>query len=539
MNCGENIEILLVDDYHENTALLEQALPNYKTFSVDNGLDALSFSVEYIPPLILLDINMPDMDGFEVCRKLKAVEATRDIPIIFLTGLAEPTDIAKGFRLGAVDYITKPFNIPEVKARIATQLSLSKARCALESQNKILLQTVREQQINAALARKILNLLNGGIPRYVDLTEDTALFLQIYSRSCKIAGGDHCLVKTMATTNGGKKTVFSLKDQSGHSVNCLLRSIVTDYFHNKLLVEYPNDDTSTIFDHLNSKISQADFFADDDFCTAFSAELDHQNLQLNYLSAGHPPMLLVRHDQVLPLPGNSGNARNLPLAVLPGVTFKAGTIQLQVGDKLILYTDGLNALNRGVPLRQQELIDLVSDAVATLDDISVSALAEEMFKRLGLFEPGRKEPKVELADDLTVLALEIEDSSSAAVKKIFPCDFQSIEDSLSAVSVMLPKDIIKRDDIRMAIYEALLNAWRHGNGADSEKAIGLRWWRGNDWNIEISDQGDGFDPDTVPDPTGDKNRLKEAGRGIFTMRTFCTWVRWLDGGRRVLLSVEK
>ncbi len=539
MNCGNNIEILLVDDYHENTALLEHALSKHKTFAVDNGLDALSFSVEYIPPLILLDINMPDMDGFEVCRNLKAVEATRDIPIIFLTGQAEPTDISKGFQLGAVDYITKPFNISEIKARIATHLSLSKARCALESQNKILLKTVREQQINAALAHKILNLLNGDIPRYVDLTGNNSLFLRMYSRSCKIEGGDHCLVKTMATTNGGNKTVFSLKDQSGHSVNCLLRSIVTDYFHNKLLVEYPNDDTSTIFDHLNSKIGQSDFFADDDFCTAFSAELDHQNLQLNYLSAGHPPMLLVRHDQVLPLPDSNGNAWNLPLAVLPGVTFKAGTIQLQVGDKLILYTDGLNALNKGVPLRQQELIDLISDAVAALDDISVSALVEEMFKRLGLFEPGRKEPKAELTDDLTVLALEIEDSSSAAIKNLSLCDFQGIEDLLSAVSVMLPKDIIKRDDIRMAICEALLNAWRHGNGADSEKAIGLRWWRGNDWNIEISDQGHGFDPDTVPDPTEGKNRLREAGRGIFTMRTFCTWVRWLDGGRRVLLSVEK
>ncbi len=537
MTYSRKVEILLVDDSSTNIHLLQYALTDYKTLVVDNGRDALAMAREYHPALILLDIQMPGLDGFEVCQILKEKQSTRDIPVIFLTGMSDPQDIAKGFQLGAVDYIIKPFNFPEIRARIATHISLHQIRYDLEAQNKILANTVREQQINAALAHKILTLINGNLPRYIDLTDNLSLFLLSISQPYKLEGGDHCLVKTIDIPAGGKKTILSLKDQSGHSVNCLLRSIVTDFFHDKLLTEYPNADTATIFDRLNGTICQADFFAADDFCTAFTAELHHTDLRLTYLSAGHPPMLLIRQGKVRLLPDKNEGHGNLPLAVLPDITFQAGTIQLQAGDQLILYTDGLNALQKGTPLRQQELIDLVSDIVENHPALTVSELVQQILHRLGALWPDT-ECKNNLSDDLSLLALEIEDKSTTTANNFCPCDFKNIDELVVAAIKTLPDEITQSAERRMAVREALLNAWRHGNEEISQKAISIRCWQNNDWNIEITDQGRGFYPDSIGTPTIGHNMMSETGRGIFTMRTFCTWLHWQAGGRRVILSMK-
>jgi anti-sigma regulatory factor (Ser/Thr protein kinase) len=355
-------------------------------------------------------------------------------------------------------------------------------------------------------------------------------------------------------SGGGKKTVFSLKDQSGHSVNCLLRSIVTDFFHNQLLAEHSDFDVAEIYGRLNSAICKADFFADDDFCTAFGAELIHADLKFNYLSAGHPPMLLIRQGKVIKLPGEAGDLRNLPLAVLPDVAFQAGTVQLRHGDKLIIYTDGLNALPKGDPLRQQELIDLMSDIVGAMPKAPVSGLVRELLNRLGAFAYDRCRTAAEgeshtaekdnsvvrggLTDDLSILALEIEGRTAVHTKELSPADFKNFEDFLEAVNDCLPIEINKNNKVRMAVAEAVINAWRHGNGEDYRKAVGLRCWQGNDWNVEVVDRGAGFNPATVPDPTLGENLLSEAGRGIFTMRKFCAWLRWRDGGRKVILSFD-
>ncbi len=537
MTCDGTTEILLVDDYPENTALLQAALSEYKTTSVDNGPDALCYALECKPALILLDINMPGMNGLEVCRILKESDKTRNIPIIFLTGMADPNDIAKGFELGAVDYVTKPFNFQEIKSRIATHLSLYRSQRVLEKQNEILLRIVKEQQIDAALARKILAQINGSLPRYIDLDEDSALFFMNISQPCKLAGGDHCLVRTTDLPTGGRKTILSLKDQSGHSVNCMLRSIVTDFFHNKLMDEHPDYGVDTVFSRLNHLISKSDFFAGDAFCTGFTAELFHDNLQFNYVSAGHPPMMLIRRGVVSFLPDADSGQGNLPLAVMPEVKFEAGSLKLQLGDKLIIYTDGLNALVAGKPLRQQELLDLVSDVVAKGVELPVSGIVRELFDRMGALGADGNLAGSKLTDDLSVLALEVENSGSYSVKKFYPKDYENIDYMVKDVfdTLTLP---IHHDCAKLVISEAILNAWRHGNGEDPAKAVGVRVWQGNDWNIEISDQGLGFDPDIIPDPTKAENLQRATGRGIFVIRSCCDWLRWQDNGRRAVISIH-
>lgn len=139
--------ILLVDDTPDNIALLSAMLKDqYRLKIAINGAKALQIAAaESRPDLILLDVTMPEMDGHEACRRLKADAATADIPVIFLTARARPEDEEAGLALGAADYITKPVSPPIVRARIATQLQLKKARQLLQDQNGRLEQMVAER----------------------------------------------------------------------------------------------------------------------------------------------------------------------------------------------------------------------------------------------------------------------------------------------------------------------------------------------------------------------------------------------------------
>ena len=135
----EDTNILIVDDTPQNIDILVEALGDIYSLQVaTNGLEALEAVEDYIPDLILLDIMMPEMNGFEVCRKLKSEDRTRDVPVIFLTAMDEIGKKQEGFRLGAVDYITKPFDIIEVAARVNTHLSVKMARDILKNQNELL-----------------------------------------------------------------------------------------------------------------------------------------------------------------------------------------------------------------------------------------------------------------------------------------------------------------------------------------------------------------------------------------------------------------
>lgn len=134
----QNSKLLIVDDIIDNIRIIASLL---KTKGIlvtpaTSGEQALGLAVAKKPDLILLDVQMPEMDGFEVCKKLKDNPLTKDIPVIFLTARTETEDIMKGFGLGAIDYITKPINSDEVIARIKTHLELKKSKDIIHEQNQ-------------------------------------------------------------------------------------------------------------------------------------------------------------------------------------------------------------------------------------------------------------------------------------------------------------------------------------------------------------------------------------------------------------------
>ena len=143
--------VLIVDDTLENLRLLADLLgeQGYEVRPVTNGRQALQ-AVEQDPPdLILLDINMPEMDGYEVCRRLRMNERCRDLPVIFLTALADTVDKVRAFNMGGVDYITKPFQLDEVLARVRTHIALKRARVELDAELRRLraLETLRDDLV--------------------------------------------------------------------------------------------------------------------------------------------------------------------------------------------------------------------------------------------------------------------------------------------------------------------------------------------------------------------------------------------------------
>ena len=165
-------DILVVDDNPSNLRLLAGMLSEkgYKVRPAPSGSLALKSVQSTLPELVLLDIKMPDMDGYEVCRRLKADERTRDVPVLFISAMAEVADKIKGFNIGAVDYITKPFQHEEVLARVETHVSLARmhkrlqqevverkrAQKALKKANDELEQRVKERILELRVANEQL-----------------------------------------------------------------------------------------------------------------------------------------------------------------------------------------------------------------------------------------------------------------------------------------------------------------------------------------------------------------------------------------------
>ncbi len=169
--------ILIVDDIPKNLQVLSSILntEGYQIAFASGGNQALSVVDNTLPDLILLDIMMPDMDGFEVCERLKSNPATASIPVIFLSGKVETEDIVKGFRLGAVDYVTKPFNAIELLSRVKNHLDLKFSKDAIISYNRQL--TEYQQELEQVIASKdkffsiIAHDLRGPFSGFIGLSE--------------------------------------------------------------------------------------------------------------------------------------------------------------------------------------------------------------------------------------------------------------------------------------------------------------------------------------------------------------------------------
>ncbi len=206
MNMVSTVQsLLIVDDEPINIRILTETLKtDYEIMFATNGRDAFETADTEKPDLILLDIVMPGMDGYEVCRRLKSNPGTSHIPIIFVSAKNEDADETRGLEIGAVDYIRKPFNQAVIRARINTHISLKIAQETLENQNDILREKVKErtQDIEKTQIEIVERL--GLAAEYRD--EETGGHIKRMSEYCRMIGShsgffpEDCEILALAST---------------------------------------------------------------------------------------------------------------------------------------------------------------------------------------------------------------------------------------------------------------------------------------------------------------------------------------------------
>ncbi|MEZ4528785.1 MAG: SpoIIE family protein phosphatase [Desulfobacterales bacterium] len=411
---------------------------------------------------------------------------------------------------------------------------------------------LKKQEISIDLAKHLLGMVNGTPPRNTSLSPGIHLFSQGICLPCCKEGGDHYFIRHLNSgeESGSQKTLVSVKDQSGHQVGCILRSIITDLLHHRIVNNFPGLMPDEMICRLNREICASGVFKNREFFTSLTAAIDHQTLELCYVSAGHPRFLLIRGDKILALPEHGSAGRNLPIPILPDKRFSQGKCRLQTGDRLIFYTDGLSDIFAGSEREATPFENLraaFADMICQSPDSTVSDLIYGIFSRVPQSPEIQEIPlsRRTFPDDITVLGLEIEDSANWHEKTLLPESLDTLNDRVLHLYGEMSGELKKREFVmenmalRSVLSEACVNAWKHGNREDKDKAIRIRWRYGNDFHLEIQDQGEGFDFQQIYDPKCPKNVNRTSGRGLFIIRHYSDSLHWEDRGTRMIASFRK
>ena len=319
-NSRENESLLLVDDNPTNLQVLYQTLETTgcKLLVAKNGETALSIAQKASPDLILLDIMMPGIDGFEVCRRLKADPETANIPVIFLSALTDTKDKVQGLQLGAVDYVSKPFQPDEVIARVDTHLTIHRLKREVEEKKDAL-----EDELEAAsdVQRRLL-------PK--NLPEIAGLKLAVHYETSLYAGGDYYDIAKMADDQWG----FLVADAEGHSAPAAVMMAMTC----ALFRSYPQPpaDPGELLYFLNEHMCKV---ADPSFVTALYVVYDAGSRTLKIARAGHPPPMIYQSAEKKAIEYKCGGV--FPLGVDPYEQVPVTEAKLHPGDRILMYTDGI------------------------------------------------------------------------------------------------------------------------------------------------------------------------------------------------------
>lgn len=320
--------ILVVDDNPANLRLLSQVLSEhgYHVRAAASGPRALA-SIELDPPdMLLLDIRMPDMDGYEVCRQLKANPHTADIPILFISALDDTQDKVKAFSSGGLDYITKPLHVEEVIARVETHLSLRRLQRNLQEANQ-------RMELELALAARVQASF-----MHADAPDIPGWPIAMSLLPAKLTSGD--FYDTMRLPNGMLGLLVA--DVVDKGVGAALYMAMSSTLLRTYTAEHP-DQPAVVFQAANERLLE--YATADQFVTAFLGMLDTRTGELIYSNAGHDPPVLFSRAQ----PNEAQLLRNtgLPLGMLADGTWQQKRVCLDPGDALILYTDGITEAEDG------------------------------------------------------------------------------------------------------------------------------------------------------------------------------------------------
>ncbi len=375
-------EILIVDDKPANLRLLAQVLTEhgYQVRAMTSGARALESALATPPDLILLDIRMPELDGFAVCAALKAQAQTRDIPIIFISALDSVEDKLAAFRLGGVDYVTKPFQPEEVLARVKTHLTLRGLQRRLqESNRRYRRELALAGQIQASFLPQVLPTLPGW---------------QLAARliPSRETSGDFFDVVTLPEGRWG----LLIADVADKGVGAALFMALCWGLIRTYLARTPSA-PARVFEAVNRRLLR-DTTAGE-FVTVFLGVLDAATGRLTYANAGHCPALLTSAGRAPVRLRNTG----APLGVLENLTWEQHDRQLHPGDTLLLYTDGISEAQSAAG--QFFCIEGLEAVMQASPGESAAGLLERVLRTVNAFAEGKHLE----GDDIAVLALRREE----------------------------------------------------------------------------------------------------------------------------------
>lgn len=389
--------IMVVDDVARNIQIVGKLLDTggYDISYATNAKDALEVLSNKLPDLILLDVMMPDVDGFELCEMIKKNDATKDIPVIFLTARISTDDIIKGFQVGAVDYIMKPFNVKELLVRIKTHLELKFSKEIINNKiNEIHEVNQKLREINQE-KDKYLSIINKELesaaeyvisllPKPIEKGAVKANWIYIPSTGL---GGDIFGYRNLDREH----FAFYLIDVCGHGIRSALHSVaILNVLNYQTLTKVDFKDPVQVLHELNQLFQMTDY--DDLYFSMFYGIYNKKSRNLSYASAGHPPSVLINNQEVKEL-----KSQNRVLGFLKELSIKCDNIFIPEKTDMYIYSDGAYEIpiKGNIRWQYEDLIDFIL--------FNRTAIGDEL---INIYKNSRKMNKNEhLPDDFSVLKI--------------------------------------------------------------------------------------------------------------------------------------
>jgi phosphoserine phosphatase RsbU/P len=377
--------ILVVDDTPLNISVITGALKDtYRTKVATSGAKALAIAAaDEKPDLILLDVMMPEMDGYEVCRRLKDDPMTRGIPVIFLTAQTDAEDETRGFQVGAVDYVHKPFSPAVMKARVHTHLALRETREKLARQ----LLAIQKELETARLIQQ--SILPQTVPQ-IDGLDIAARYVPMTS----VAGDFYDFIVV-----DNKHVGILVADVSGHGMPAAL---IASMLKIALAAQSAHaGDPARVLQGLNQALCGK---FQHHYVTAAYMFVDMEKRTLSYAGAGHPPLLMWGAPS---LGVRDVTENGLFLGMFDFATYSSVIVPLAPGDRGLLYTDGIPETNN--PGGAEFGSERFRQFLEAQKNGSADQLADDLLVELARWS-ARGEGE-DLNDDITMVTIHVKDNA--------------------------------------------------------------------------------------------------------------------------------
>jgi len=376
-------KVLIVDDLATNVELLQVYLEEegYNIITASNGKEAWETTQKEIPDIILLDVMMPIMDGYEACKLIKSNKQTENIPVVMVTSLNEVSSRIAGIEAGADDFLSKPFNIYELLARVKSLVRIREYYSQILDQNRVF-----EKELE--IAKKVQTAI---LPDASDFSMEGLSFHFQYIPSQKIGGDYFNFVKLP-----DNKVGIFLSDVMGHGVAASLITMVLKALFDSHAPKH--NDPSEFLYQLNNELHRV-FGEILIYATAIYMIIDLNSKTLRYANGAHPPALLFNKEMrdITEL-----TSKGTVLGIFKDTEYQTYETQLKAHDQILLYTDGITEAENegGESFGDMHFFDVIKESKALGPRDIIGTLLKKVYQFSG---------SQSFEDDINIICLRLED----------------------------------------------------------------------------------------------------------------------------------